>query len=106
MSTNEIAAEAVHDEEHMEVNRLEKELSGYEQQLVLAKEAQTAAVATLNEVTTDTQTGVMSQDDVDTYAAAKLHLDLVNEFCTAAELACHDAMTQLNAARHNLEARV
>ena len=100
------AAEAVHDDKHIQVNRLEQELSGYGQQLVLAKEAQAAAVATLNEITNDAQMGVMSQDDADTYAAAKLHLDLVNEFCTAAELACHDAMTQLNAARHNLEARV
>jgi len=110
LSTNEVVPEAAtavmqQTTEQNEVARIGKELEGYQQQLFIAEEARTAASATLGKITADTQTGIMSQDDADSYAAAKLHLQIVSEFCSMAELACRDATLELNAARHGLKAQ-
>ena len=83
---------------------LQTTLVGFQQQLVVATEARLESNAELRAITVGMQAGVLSQDDADTYDAAKQHVDFVTHFCSMAESACDDTASQLHTARGNLRA--
>jgi len=85
------------------VKDLQEELIGFQQQLVVAKQAQLDSRAEFNNLTLGIETGVLSRDDTDAYDAAKQHVDLVTEFCFMAERACDETRLQLHTARHKMQ---
>jgi len=85
------------------VKDLQEELIGFQQQLVVAKQAQLDSRAEFNNLTVGIETGVLSRDDADAYDAAKQHVDLVTEFCFMAERACDETRLQLRTARHKMQ---
>jgi len=85
------------------VKHLQDELTGFQEQLVLARLAQTESSVEFKNITSSIEAGVLSKDDADIYGAAKEHLDSVTHFCFMAERSCHDTTMQLRAARHNIQ---
>jgi len=86
------------------VNDLQTALTGFQQQLVVANEARLESNVEFESITVGIEAGVLSQDDADTYDAAKQHVDFVTHFCSMAESACDDTASQLHTARGNLQA--
>ena len=83
---------------------LQTTLAGFQQQLVVATEARLESNAELQAITVGMKAGVLSQDDADTFDAAKQHVDFVADFCSIAERACDSTTLQLRTAQHNLQA--
>ena len=85
------------------VEVLQEELTGFQQQLVVAKQAQLDSRAEFDNLTFGIEIGVLCRDDADAYDAAKQHVDLVTQFCFMAERACDETRLQLRTARRKMQ---